>query len=138
MGSGSTLTGLAVVGTPGYMSPEQVRGDEVEARADLFALGAVAYRALTGQPAFGGSEVQALFDVVYRQPTAPSDVQRGLPKDVDLALAIALAKDPRDRFANGGELAAALRAASLGRLTPALRARALATLRKRPWGSVVQ
>jgi serine/threonine protein kinase len=137
-GSGATLTGLAVVGTPGYMAPEQVRGGYIDARADVFALGAVMYRALTGQPPFGVVEVQAMFDVVSKQPSAPSEVQRGLPKDVDRVLAIALAKEPRDRFATPAELAAALDAASRDELAPAIRARALTILRERPWGSVIQ
>jgi hypothetical protein len=58
-----------------------------------------AYRAPTGRPPFGVQDVQALLDVVYRQPTAPSDVLSDLPHDVELVLAIALAKKPGDRFA---------------------------------------
>jgi serine/threonine-protein kinase len=137
-GSGATLTGLAIVGTPGYMAPEQVRGGNVDARADVFALGAVVYRTLTGRPPFGVSEVQAVFDVVSKQPPAPSTQKRGLPTDVDYVLAIALAKEPRERFATAPELAQALRSASRQELSPAVRARAITVLRARPWGSVVR
>jgi eukaryotic-like serine/threonine-protein kinase len=137
-GSGATLTGFAVVGTPGYMAPEQVHGGEIDARTDVFALGAVAYRALTGRPPFGVAEVQAMFDVVSKQPLAPSTLERGVPTDVDHALAIALAKEPRDRFATAPELAQALRAASRGDLAPSQRARSLTILRARPWGSVIR
>jgi eukaryotic-like serine/threonine-protein kinase len=137
-GSGATLTGFAVVGTPGYMAPEQVRGGTVEASADVFALGAVVYRALTGRPPFGVAEVQAVFDVVSKQPPAPSSLRRDIPRDFDYALAIALAKEPGERFASAPELAQALRAASRQDLTPSMRARALAILRARPWGSVIR
>jgi len=136
-GSGATLTGFAVVGTPGYMAPEQVRGGPVDASADVFALGAVVYRALTGHPPFGVAEVQAVFDVVSKQPPAPTTLRRDLPRDFDYALAIALAKEPSERFPSAPELAQALRAASRQALTPSMRARALAILRARPWGSVI-
>jgi serine/threonine-protein kinase len=134
--SSGTLTQGAVLGTPGYMSPEQVHGEATDARADVFGLAAVAYRALTGQPAFGVQEVQAMFDVVYRQPLAPTTVQRGLPHDVDRVFAIGLAKKPRERFASITELAAAMRAASSDQLSAPLRARADALVQAQPWGSV--
>lgn len=132
--SSGTLTEGAVVGTPGYISPEQVQSGSADARADVFALGAVAYRALTGQPPFGVQDVQALFDVVYRQPTAPREVLPELPHDVELVLAIALAKKPGDRFATARELADALSLGSRGALSPELRGRAEAILAARPWG----
>lgn len=133
--SSGTLTEGAVVGTPGYIAPEQVQSGSADARADVFALGAVAYRALTGQPPFGVQDVQALFDVVYRQPTAPREVLPELPHDVELVLAIALAKKPGDRFATAGEFAEALSLGSHGALSPELRGRAEAILGARPWGS---
>jgi serine/threonine-protein kinase len=134
--SSGTLTKGAVLGTPGYMSPEQVRSDVTDARADVFGLSAVGYRALTGQPPFSVQDVQATFDVVYRQPLAPSTVQRGVPRDVDRVFAIGLAKKPHDRFASITELAAALRAASREQLSAQLKARADAILQVQPWGSV--
>jgi serine/threonine-protein kinase len=134
--SSGTLTQGAVLGTPGYMAPEQVRAETTDARADVFGLSAVAYRALTGQPPFSLQDVQATFDVVYRQPLAPSTVQRGVPVDVDRVFAIGLAKQPHDRFARITELAAALRAASREQLPAPLRARADAILQVQPWGTV--
>jgi hypothetical protein len=134
--SEGTLTGTALVGTPGYMAPEQVRAGEADARADIFGLGAVTYRALTGQPPFAAQDVQAVFEVVYRQPLAPSTALRGLPRDVDRVLAIALAKEPHERFERAGHLAGALAAASREDLSPELRRRADALLHARPWGSV--
>jgi serine/threonine-protein kinase len=134
--SRGTLTEGALVGTPGYMAPEQVRGETADERADVFALGAVAYRALTGQPPFGLTDVQAVFEVVFRQPTAPSALTKGLSEDVDRVIAIALEKRAEGRFSAATELADALRAASRGELPVALRARADALLRARPWGTV--
>ncbi|HEY8039857.1 MAG TPA: protein kinase [Polyangiaceae bacterium] len=132
---GGTLTeGGAILGTPGYIAPEQLRTGSTDARADLFALGAVTYRALTGQPAFSGSDMKVLFEVVYKQPTAPSDLVPSLPRDVDRVLAIALAKRPEDRFGEALELAEALRAASRAELPPALSARADALTSALPWG----
>ena len=135
-GSGGTLTGGAILGTPGYMPPEQTQGGAVDARADVFSLGAVVYRALTGQPAFSSVDIQALFEVVYKQPLAPSDVVRGLPADVDRVIAIALSKSADRRFAGAREFALAFAAAARGALSTSLRARADALLGEQPWGSV--
>jgi serine/threonine-protein kinase len=130
-----TLTQDAVIGTPGYMAPEQAAGGEVDARSDVFALGAVAYRALTGRPAFRGEMPQVLLDIAYRNPSRPSEHVPALPSDVDRVLAIALAKNPRDRFESAVELAAALRDASKYALDPAIRARGAKLLFAHPWGS---
>jgi serine/threonine-protein kinase len=119
--SGSTITeGGALIGTPGYMAPEQVSAGKADARSDVFALGAVAYRALTGQPAFAGKDVQAIFEVVHREPTPPTVLVPGLPADVDRAIALALAKRPEDRIAAPLDFAEALRAASRGELARVL------------------
>jgi serine/threonine-protein kinase len=118
------------------MAPEQVQSGQADRRADVFGLGAVLYRTVTGQPAFGVQEVQAVFDVVYRQPTRPSELLPELPSDVDLVLAVALAKKPGDRFATAPELAAALRDASACSLSAKVRARGAAILRALPWGAV--
>jgi serine/threonine protein kinase len=69
---GGTLTAGHVIGTPGYMAPEQARGEDVDHRADGYALAAIAYRCLTGHPAFTGKDVPTtLYDVVYKMPTRP-------------------------------------------------------------------
>lgn len=134
-GSTGTLTQRAVVGTPGYMSPEQAQGLEADPRSDVFSLGAVLYRALTGRPPFGGPDMpQVLFEIVYRTPTRPSDLVTALPRDVDLVLAMALAKKPDERFASASELAEALSAATCQELTPALRARGDQLTLAYPWG----
>jgi serine/threonine-protein kinase len=138
-GSEGTLTKGAVVGTPGYMSPEQARGQEAETRSDLFSLGAVIYRALTGQPPFAGADLpESLFQIVYGMPERPGELVPNLSTDVDAVLAIALAKDSVDRFASAHELAQALRDASQGMLDVALRVRAMAIVGKLPWGTAAK
>lgn len=129
----ATLTRDKIVGTPTYMAPEQVEGGKVTHRTDLFALGVIAYRALTGRPAFAGdSEGQILYKVVHGMPPRPSAVV-SCPPDVDAVLAIALAKDARDRFDSAAELAEALEAAGRGALDGDLRARADRVLLRHPW-----
>ncbi|HEY3817090.1 MAG TPA: serine/threonine-protein kinase [Polyangiaceae bacterium] len=135
-GSSGTLTMDLIVGTPGYMSPEQAAGGkEVTHRSDIFSFGAVLYRALTGQPPFSGPDTpQILYQVVYRSPARPSQLVPGLPADVEIVLAIALAKDPSERFASALEMAEALRAAAKGTLDPSFRVHAQTLLAALPWG----
>jgi serine/threonine-protein kinase len=131
-----TLTKGQIVGTPAYMAPEQARALEVGPRADIFALGVIAYRALTGAPPFSGdTSVEILFKVSHAMPARPSSHVK-LPEAIDLVLAIALAKDAKDRFASAAELAQALDAASRGRLDDALVHRAHALLADLPWGAL--
>jgi tRNA A-37 threonylcarbamoyl transferase component Bud32 len=137
--SSGTLTQSAVVGTPGYMSPEQARGgDDVDKRSDIFSFGAVVYRALTGRPPFAGADMPAiLFEIVYKSPVRPSEAMPGLPRDVDLVLAISLAKRRDDRFANAPEFADAFRRAARGKLPAPLRERARALVDEYPWGKSI-
>jgi len=133
-GQSGTLTKGHVVGTPGYMAPEQARGEDVDWRADLYALAAITYRALTGHPPFTGKDVPStLYDVVYKMPTQPSQLTP-LSVDVECVLAIGLAKVREARFQSAAEMAAALIAAARGELAGALRARGEAMLSKHPWG----
>ena len=135
IGSEGTLTQRAVVGTPGYMAPEQAQGHDVDQRADLFALGALMYRVITGRPPFTGPDLpKILFEIVYRMPPRPSELQRALPPDIDRVLAIALAKSPKDRFATAAELASALSSAYAGRLRDELSRRGERLIRRYPWG----
>ena len=130
---GGTLTRGHVVGTPGYMAPEQARGQQVDHRADIYALAAIAYRALTGHPPFTGKDVPStLYDVVYKMPRRPSALV-DLPEEVDAVLAIGMAKRPEDRFADGAALADALDAALRGDLPDGLRRRAEALEAVQPW-----
>lgn len=135
--SAKDLTLGAAVGTPSYMSPEQARGAPVDHRADVFALGIVAYRVLTGKPAFTGPDsASTLYNVVHVQPVRPSDLV-GLGDDVDRALALALAKDAERRFASSLMFAMALSEALKNRLDDRLRRDADALLAEQPWGTDV-
>ena len=121
--STDTLTADHIVGTPAYMAPEQARGDKVDHRADLYSIAAVAYRALTGHQLFASNEIaDTVYRVVHAAPQRPSSLAQ-LPRDVDLALAIGLAKDPADRFATAAELADAIAAALSSALPEPLRER---------------
>ena len=102
----------SVVGTPHYMSPEQFAGDELDGRADLFSVGIVLYEMLTGRRPFAGETVSTLMhEVLRRAPALPSAHNPAVPPALDSVVLKALAKYPNDRFANGDEMAAALRAA---------------------------
>jgi hypothetical protein len=119
-----TLTRGDVVGTPTYMAPEQARGDGVDHRSDLYALAAILYRAITGQPPYAAGEiVETLYKVVHTRPRRPS-VIADLPDEIDLVLAIGMARDPDKRFATAAELVAALKAAFEGALPNAVADRA--------------
>jgi len=126
--SSTTLTTGHVVGTPAYMAPEQAKGEHVDHRTDLYALAAIAYRALTGHTPFASGEIaDTLYRVVHTAPLRPS-AHTALPIEVDLVLAIGLAKLPDQRFASAGELADALAGALAGQLSDELRIRGRALI----------
>jgi serine/threonine-protein kinase len=110
-GARMTQTGLSL-GTPQYMSPEQAMGERtIDARSDIYALGAVTYEMLTGDPPFTGSSVQAIVaKVMTERPTPPHAIRDTVPAAVEGAVLTALAKLPADRFATVSEFAAALTA----------------------------
>jgi hypothetical protein len=106
-----TQTG-AVLGTAAYLSPEQARGDPVDARSDIYSLGCVLYEMLTGRPPFtGDSPVAIAYAHVNDQPDPPSAHRRGVPPELEAVTLRALAKDPEDRYRSAGELRDALAAA---------------------------
>jgi serine/threonine protein kinase/tetratricopeptide (TPR) repeat protein len=103
-----TLPGV-VLGTPRYMAPEQARGIDVDARADIFAAGALLFEMLSGKPAFtGSSAVEVLHSVLHDQP--PALVGSMAAVDVDRVIQRALAKAAKDRFQTADEMARELRA----------------------------
>jgi serine/threonine-protein kinase len=112
---GQTRTGQ-VVGTPFYMSPEQVTAQKsIDARSDLWALGVVTFEALTGQRPFDGPSFGALaVKIATGTPPIPSEVMPSLPQKFDAWFARACAREPKDRFATAKELAEALRASFEG------------------------
>lgn len=104
-----TQTGI-VLGSPRYMSPEQVAGKRAEPRSDIFSLGVILYEMLTGKPAFTGEDVSAvMFQILNLAPPAPSSLNPAIPAVLDFIVAKALAKTADDRYQDTGELARDLR-----------------------------
>ncbi len=108
-GERMTRTGLSL-GTPQYMAPEQAMGDRVvDARADVYALGAVTYEMLAGEPPFAGTTAQAVVARVLTESPPPLAARRPhVPPHADLAIRTAMEKIPADRFASAAAFAAAL------------------------------
>jgi serine/threonine protein kinase/Tfp pilus assembly protein PilF len=101
---GLTSPGSAV-GTVAYMSPEQARGTPLDARTDLFSLGAVIYEMATGKPPFGGGSTADVFAALLREdPPAVSKVNPAMPRRLDPIVAKLLAKDPAQRYATAEQL----------------------------------
>ena len=111
--SGLTLTGQWV-GTVDYAAPEQILGEPTDARSDVYALGCLAFQALTGQPPFRGAPAARLFAHMNDPPPSACAARPALRAEVDAALARALAKKPDDRFQSAGDLGRALAAALAG------------------------
>jgi tRNA A-37 threonylcarbamoyl transferase component Bud32 len=117
-GNRLTATGVSV-GTPGYMSPEQLSGDPVDARADLYALAVVGYEMLTGETPFRGPSAQAVITAHLTTPPIPvSELRPEVPAPVSDAIGRALAKAPGDRFDTAAEFADALGAHHAARVEP--------------------
>jgi serine/threonine protein kinase/formylglycine-generating enzyme required for sulfatase activity len=107
-----TATGVAI-GTPGYMSPEQLSGGEIDARTDVYALAVVAYEMLTGAPPFTGPTAQALLAAhLTRAPTPVHEVRPEVPRAISEVIDRALSKEMSDRFASAGAFGEALQAAA--------------------------
>jgi serine/threonine-protein kinase len=107
-----TRTGI-VLGTPAFMSPEQLEGKNVNGHTDLFALGVSLYQLLTGHLPFRGASMTKLMFVIANEPhQSVTAVRPGLPSRLDAIVDRALAKDPSARFQSGAEMAAALREAN--------------------------
>jgi serine/threonine protein kinase/streptogramin lyase len=109
--SGVTAVG-EVVGTLEYVAPEQITGDTLDERADVYSLGCVLYECLTGRAPFPrATDVALLWAHVHEEPTPPSQARPELPEELDTVLARALAKEPGRRYRSTSELLAATRSA---------------------------
>ena len=105
----SETTQVTGVGSPFYMSPEQIQGEEVDYRSDMFSLGGVLYHLLTGQRPFNGNSAMELMEnIVGGSPAAASRARQGIPAEVDRVLARAMAKSRAGRFESWAEFASAL------------------------------
>jgi len=115
----------AVIGTAQYLSPEQARGEAVDARSDVYAAGCVLFELLCGHPPFvGDSPVAVAYQHVREDPRPPSDSNREVTPDIDSVVLKALAKNPINRYQSAGEMRADLLRAAAGRpvlATPVLR-----------------
>ncbi|ORA36256.1 Stk1 family PASTA domain-containing Ser/Thr kinase [Mycobacterium aquaticum] len=99
----------AVIGTAQYLSPEQARGESVDARSDVYSLGCVLYEILTGEPPFiGDSPVAVAYQHVREDPVPPSTRHPGIPPELDAVVLKALAKNPDNRYQSAAEMRADL------------------------------
>ena len=96
------------LGTPPYMAPEQIRGDLVDARADLYALGCILFECLTGQQPFFGSPSRVLQQHLFEKPEPPSALMDQIPAELDALVMRLLEKEPRRRLGYAADVAATL------------------------------
>jgi serine/threonine-protein kinase len=107
-GTALTRTGM-IMGTPSYMAPEQARGDKVDHRCDIYAVGGILYRALTGQKPFENDDPsRTLTAVLTEDPPRPRSLEPSIPQGLEIVIQRAMAKDPADRYASMADLDADL------------------------------
>ena len=95
----------AVIGTAQYLSPEQARGEQVDARSDVYSVGCVLFEILTGEPPFtGDSPVSVAYQHVREEPRRPSDVYEGVPYELDAVILKAMSKNPANRYQSAAEM----------------------------------
>ncbi|MDE3091583.1 MAG: protein kinase, partial [Chloroflexota bacterium] len=112
-GTRMTKSGV-MMGTPEYMSPEQIRGQAIDLRADVYAFGLVGYEMLGGRTPFQGDTARVLYCQVHEQPPSLRLLNPRVPPIVEQVIAGALAKEPAQRYSSAGEFANALSAAASG------------------------
>jgi eukaryotic-like serine/threonine-protein kinase len=100
--------GFAIFGTPDYMAPEQVAGETVDVRADLYAVGAVLFEMLSGQKPYTGSPVEVMGKKLREEPTRLRSVTTRVPKPLELVVMRCLSREPQERYGSAVELRFAL------------------------------
>jgi len=111
-----------ILGTPAYMSPEQVLGEKVDGRSDLFSLGIILYEALTQKKPFKGDTLTAIFkEIIQTTPISPDKISKDVSPELAQIIMKCLAKDPKERFQTGAELAEALKKLSKPMLTDSIK-----------------
>ena len=95
---------IGIMGTPSYMSPEQVKGGDIDARTDIFSLGIMIFTMLTGTKPFSGNTVAVMFKIVYEEPQLPSSLNPQLTPDHDYLIKKCLEKDRNQRYSSAREL----------------------------------
>src|SRR6266446_2264638 len=124
-----------LLGTPSYMSPEQIQGYELDGRSDLFSLGVVLYELLTGVRPFEGDSISTIiYRVLCEDPRPPAAYNTALPPEINGILERALDKEPDRRYQTGSELVAELAKAFVG-LPPATLSRPLPAMSRPPSGA---
>jgi predicted Ser/Thr protein kinase len=103
----STMTRTGVIlGTPSYMSPEQITGQRVDSRSDIFSLGIILYELLTGErPYLGENPTVIMYKIVHSEPVSPDKINLALPEGLASVIMKALAKNPEARYQRAGEMA---------------------------------
>jgi len=109
--AGASLTHTGeVLGTPNYMSPEQVKGKDLDGRTDLFSTGVILYEMATGERPFNGQNVTTIiYKIIHETPAAPRELDVTIHPGLSMIIAKCLAKDPDDRYQVGADLATALK-----------------------------
>src|SRR5579859_7809126 len=108
--SGGSMTSTGqVLGTPNYMSPEQVKGRPLDGRSDLFSFGVILYEMITGEKPFGGDNITTIiYKIVNEEPIPPRELNAEIHHGLNRVILKALAKTPQDRYQMGADLVHAL------------------------------
>ncbi len=120
--TGDITTTGNILGTVTYISPEQARGEEPDARSDLYSLGIVLYQLLLGRPPFAAeTQIGTAMKHLQEAPPPPRGIRAGIPKTVEAVLLKSLEKDPADRFSSAADMRAALEQSVAGDRTSVMR-----------------
>ena len=103
--SGTMTQAGTVIGSPGYMSPEQISGQKVDGRTDIFSLGVILYQLVTGEKPFGGDTITTIiYKIINQNPVPPRSINIQIPDYLEQIIFRALAKDPNQRYQNAAQM----------------------------------